>query len=115
MDGADLFVNSPRYFSTTRSSSVELREPLDEEGGWNGWLTVAGVWFVQFVTAGHTNAFGLYEDFYKENYLQNNSGSAIAWIGSVQISLLFAMGFLAGPIVDKGYLYVRVEISNRVG
>ncbi|KZT35672.1 MFS general substrate transporter [Sistotremastrum suecicum HHB10207 ss-3] len=90
---------------------VEEVQVQDEEGGLHGWMTVAGGWCAQFVGIGHANAFGVYEDFYKENYLSNESSSAIAWIGSTQLAMLFGMGLIAGPLFDKGHFQTLVYSS----
>ncbi|KZS92132.1 MFS general substrate transporter [Sistotremastrum niveocremeum HHB9708] len=74
-----------------KSSSGEQLEPAEgvhvqavqghdavSEGGFDGWMTVIGVWCAQFVSLGHAMGFGVYESFYKENYLNNESSSAIS-------------------------------------
>ncbi|KZS92092.1 MFS general substrate transporter, partial [Sistotremastrum niveocremeum HHB9708] len=60
----------------------------------------------------HANAFGVYEAFYEEQYLSNESSSAIAWIGSTQLALLFGMGLIAGPFFDKGYFRLLLLSSS---
>ncbi|KZT34260.1 MFS general substrate transporter [Sistotremastrum suecicum HHB10207 ss-3] len=89
----------------------EAREETDE-GGWDGWMAVAGCWCTQFISVGHANAFGVYEAFYEEQYLSNESSSAIAWIGSTQLALLFGMGLIAGPFFDKGYFRLLLLSSS---
>jgi MFS family permease len=49
-------------------------------------------------------SFGIFQDFYKENYLSEYSPSDIAWIGTTQGFLLFGAGVLSGPLFDRGYL-----------
>ncbi|KZS92108.1 MFS general substrate transporter [Sistotremastrum niveocremeum HHB9708] len=88
--------------------------PMEDyvDGGWEGWLTVLGGWCSQITSIGQGNAFGVYEDFYKENYLSNESSSTIAWIGSVQLAMLFGMGLIAGPLFDKGHFRVLMISSS---
>ncbi|KZT34255.1 MFS general substrate transporter [Sistotremastrum suecicum HHB10207 ss-3] len=75
----------------------------DSGADWRGWSTVFSAWCVQFVTGGHVNAFGVYEAFYKEVYLSNESTFTISWIGSVPIVCLVGFGVLAGAMFDRGY------------
>ncbi|KZS92098.1 MFS general substrate transporter, partial [Sistotremastrum niveocremeum HHB9708] len=60
----------------------------------------------------HVYAFGVYEAFYKVNYLSNESSSNIAWIGSVQLALLAGLGLFVGPLSDRGYFYHLVLVSS---
>ncbi|KZT31340.1 MFS general substrate transporter, partial [Sistotremastrum suecicum HHB10207 ss-3] len=67
--------------------------------------------------------FGVYEDFYKRHYLINESSSNIrygtnaddcSWIGSAQWSLLFGLGIIAGPLLDKGYFRQMLFLSTLI-
>ncbi|KAF8065015.1 major facilitator superfamily domain-containing protein [Lyophyllum atratum] len=83
--------------------------PLEDwafpEGGWQAWTTVAGATLVQFATFGYTNAFGVYQDFYVREYLNNYSPSNIGWIGGIQIFLIFTSGIATGRAFDRGYFH----------
>ncbi|KAF8891750.1 MFS general substrate transporter [Infundibulicybe gibba] len=82
------------------------------EGGWEAWATVLGAWIIQFCTFGYTNAFGVYQDFYVREYLNNFSSSQISWIGSLQVMLLFSVGIFSGRAFDRGYFYYLVTIGS---
>ncbi|KAF5328479.1 hypothetical protein D9758_018602 [Tetrapyrgos nigripes] len=75
------------------------------EGGLKAWLTVTGGWFILFATFGYLYSFGVYQDFYVREYLTNHSTSSIAWIGSFQLMMPFAMGIISGKIFDNGGFY----------
>ncbi|CDO77695.1 hypothetical protein BN946_scf184969.g46 [Trametes cinnabarina] len=75
------------------------------EGGWAGWLTVAGAFLIQMTGFGYTGSYGVYQDFYTRVYLSNESSSAISWIGSINAYLVIASGLLAGRLYDRGYFY----------
>ncbi|KAI9068325.1 MFS general substrate transporter [Trametes sanguinea] len=75
------------------------------EGGWAGWLTVAGAFLIQMTGFGYTGSFGVYQDYYTRVYLSNQSSSAISWIGSINAYLVIASGLLAGRLYDRGYFY----------
>ncbi|KZS92116.1 MFS general substrate transporter [Sistotremastrum niveocremeum HHB9708] len=94
--------------NTKISSAVQgLRE-----GGLRGWMTVFGAFLIQTVTIGHITAFGVYEEFYKQDRLRNTTPSAISWIGGTQLGLLFGLGLVTGPLMDKGYFRALVYSST---
>lgn len=72
-----------------------------KEGGTRGWLTVVGCWCVMFFTFGYLNAFGIYEAYYLETFLKDESPSAVAWIGSIQIFVQFSGSLISGPVCDR--------------
>jgi MFS family permease len=49
-------------------------------------------------------SFGVFQEFYAQNYLKDYSPSDISWIGTIQGFLLFGAGSLSGPLFDRGYL-----------
>ncbi|OJA21406.1 hypothetical protein AZE42_01920, partial [Rhizopogon vesiculosus] len=81
--------------------------PLDEfpEGGLTAWTTTFGVFLVQFCGFGYTTSFGVYEDFYNEHYLTNETSSAISWIGSSNTFLFAVASLISGALYDRGYFY----------
>lgn len=60
-------------------------------------------WIIMFCTFGFANSFGVFQDFYVRQ--GGFSSSTISWIGSVQLCLLFAGGFPAGRLFDRGYFH----------
>nr|XP_031857307.1 uncharacterized protein CI109_007290 [Kwoniella shandongensis]KAA5524379.1 hypothetical protein CI109_007290 [Kwoniella shandongensis] len=83
-------------------------EPDFPEGGLDGWSSVTGAWFLIFGTFGIANAFGVFQSYYVLVKYPSHDSSSLAWIGSVQMFLLFMMGGVAGPLFDKGYYYPLV-------
>lgn len=61
---------------------------------------------------GQVNAFGVFQAFYAENQLAQNTASEISWIGGVQIALLYISGLVLGRVFDKHG--ARVSASNMV-
>lgn len=47
------------------------------------------------------NSFGVFQQYYKANMLQNMSESDISWIGSVSIFLMYILSPIAGFMVDE--------------
>ncbi|KAJ7113185.1 major facilitator superfamily domain-containing protein, partial [Mycena epipterygia] len=70
-------------------------------------------WLVLFGTLGYLYSFGVYEDFYALEYLSNHSPSSIAWIGSFQLMISFALGIVCGKLFDNGHFHA-VEIAGGV-
>ncbi|KAH6871463.1 monocarboxylate permease [Coprinopsis sp. MPI-PUGE-AT-0042] len=92
------------------AASAEALSKEFPEGGMQAWMTVAGAFLVQYTTFGYINAFGVYQDFYVREYLQNSSPAAIGWIGGTQIFLNFSAGLITGRLFDKGYFkYLMVS------
>ncbi|KAJ7163767.1 MFS general substrate transporter [Mycena filopes] len=81
------------------------------DGGAMAWTTIAGAWLVLFATFGTLYTFGVYEDFYALEYLTNHTPSSIAWIGSTQLMLPFALGIVSGKLFDEGHFHA-VEIGG---
>ncbi|KAG1840778.1 major facilitator superfamily domain-containing protein [Suillus tomentosus] len=75
------------------------------EGGLTGWATAFGAFLVQFCGVGYAASFGVYQDFYTQHYLTNETSSAISWIGSTSAFLLLTVGLVSGSLHDRGYFY----------
>ncbi|KAG1801738.1 MFS general substrate transporter [Suillus subaureus] len=73
------------------------------DGGFRAWATAFGGFLVQFCTYGYTISFGVYQDFYAQTYITNQSPSTIAWIGSVNAFLFEICGLISGQLYDRGY------------
>ncbi|KAG1768546.1 major facilitator superfamily domain-containing protein [Suillus occidentalis] len=80
---------------------------LDEfpEGGLVAWSTAFGSFLILFCGWGYTTSFGVYEDFYTQHYLTNESSYAISSIGSFNAFLGTAVSLIAGLLYDRGYFY----------
>ena len=61
-----------------------------------------------FNTWGFLNTFGVFQTYYESGALFDESSSNIAWIGAIQAYMLLTVGFLSGPIYDRGYLRALV-------
>ncbi|KAK5161476.1 hypothetical protein LTS14_001272 [Recurvomyces mirabilis] len=92
----------PRYNFEVPGSARQA-EPLNGRTAWLHALTGA---LVVFNCWGLANAFGLFQAYYERYYLahtNNANPSAISWIGSTQLALVFGLGVPVGRLVDKGY------------
>ncbi|KAG2076074.1 MFS general substrate transporter [Suillus decipiens] len=75
------------------------------EGGLAAWMTTFGAFLIQLCGFGYTTSFGVYQDFYTQHYLTNETSSAISWIGSLNTFLATAVGIISGSLYDRGYFY----------
>lgn len=80
-----------------------------KEGGAEAWLTVAGSALVYFASFGFINSFGFFQDYYQLDFLSNYAPSTIAFIGTLQITLMYVMGPVAGALFDAFGLKVPLN------
>ncbi|KAI4738773.1 putative MFS monocarboxylate transporter [Aureobasidium sp. EXF-12298] len=78
------------------------------DGGLQAWLQVAAGWSLFFNTWGILNTaslpFGVFQTYYESGVLIHASSSNISWVGAIQSYCVLLLGFLSGPIFDRGYL-----------
>lgn len=60
---------------------------------------------------GLSNAFGVFQAFYEEQVLEQHAPADIAWIGTTQGALLELVGFVSGPLYDRGYVCSLVFVG----
>ena len=92
----------------SRTSTIDPGPPPD--GGLNAWTQALMGHLVVFNTWGYINSFGVFQTYYV-NAL-NETPSAISWIGSIQIFLLFAIGSFSGRATDAGYFRATFIIGS---
>lgn len=61
---------------------------------------------------GIINTWGVFQTFYEEQALSSYTPSQIAWIGSIQSSLLLLVGAITGPLFDAGYFTLLLLVGN---
>ncbi|KAL2435293.1 MFS-type transporter [Exophiala dermatitidis] len=71
------------------------------DGGWEGWRQVAAAHVVVAFSWGLINSFGFFQTYYTQ--LLGVSSSSVAWIGSIQIFLIFFVGVFSGSAFDAGH------------
>ncbi|KAE9387169.1 MFS general substrate transporter [Gymnopus androsaceus JB14] len=93
--------------NTSRDSEKTTASTFEDvpEGGFAGWATVLGAFLIQFCGFGYTASFGVFQDFYTQVYITNESSSAISWIGGINAFMTITGGVVAGKFFDKGYFY----------
>ncbi|KIM89623.1 hypothetical protein PILCRDRAFT_191632 [Piloderma croceum F 1598] len=78
------------------------------DGGLRAWLVVIGAACNNAATFGLINSWGVFQAYYETNIMSGISASQIAWIGSIQYSLVFLPGLLVGWLFDLGYHKIPV-------
>lgn len=94
--------DAERHYDT--SSTIDEKVPdasLPPDGGFTAWLQSFLMHIVFFNTWGVANGYGVFQDYYTKAL--NEPPSSIAWIGSVQVFFLFAIGTVSGRLTDAGY------------
>ncbi|KAF3481034.1 uncharacterized protein GIQ15_03793 [Arthroderma uncinatum] len=71
------------------------------DGGFQAWAVVAGGLINYCAPFGLLNSFGTFQTYYQNELLKQSTPSAISWIGSIQLFLLFIAGLGMGPAFDK--------------
>ncbi|KAH8661500.1 putative monocarboxylate transporter [Tricladium varicosporioides] len=80
--------------------NVEIGISPAPDGGMTGWLVVLGAWCISFCSFGWINSVGTFQDYYESDLLRTYSASQIAWIPSLQVFFMFAMGPIVGKLYD---------------
>lgn len=80
------------------------------DGGIQAWSQVLAGHLVVFNTWGYMISFGIFQPRYVESL--GMESSAIAWIGSVQICLIFLVGTFSGRAFDAGYYRIALVIGS---
>ncbi|KDR74832.1 hypothetical protein GALMADRAFT_564664 [Galerina marginata CBS 339.88] len=101
-----------------KPSDANFVEPSNQglarmyDGGRRAWLTIFGAWMIQFCTYGYVSAFGIYQDYYTRVFLSQETPSNISWIGSFQLFMQYAPGFLIGRAFDAGYFHHMIALGT---
>lgn len=86
--------------------------PPPPNGGLVAWLHVLGGFMLFFNTWGILNTFGIYQTYYESGALFNETSSNISWIGAIQAYMVLFVGFLSGPIFDRGYFRILLLVGS---
>ena len=106
LDGKDVgAVNSSggilaRVLSRTQSRTSYIDPGPPPDGGRRAWTQAFMAHLMVFNCWGYINSFGVFQTYYVTAL--NHPPSAISWVGSVQIFLLFFIGTFSGRATDYG-------------
>lgn len=110
-------MNSDKSEQSSALDSVENAVPLHNDsnprafdhnseppdGGRVAWTQVIMGHLVLINSWGYLTSFGLFQSYYMTSL--NVSPSAISWIGSIQIFLVYLIGTFSGRALDAGYYH----------
>ena len=65
-----------------------------------------------FNTWGILNTFGTYQTYYESGVLFSETSSNISWVGAIQSYMMLFIGFLSGPIYDRGYFRELILVGS---
>ncbi|EXJ92122.1 hypothetical protein A1O3_00672 [Capronia epimyces CBS 606.96] len=95
----------------TRLTNRDIVDPgPPPDGGLKAWTQVAMAWIVCFCTWGYINSFGAFQSYYTGTL--GESQSTIAWIGSVQLWLVFVASAVSGRALDAGLFIPTLFIGS---
>ncbi|TLD21552.1 hypothetical protein PspLS_08910 [Pyricularia sp. CBS 133598] len=98
---------STPYSSTAK---LPLAAPQCPDGGVVAWAQVLAGFLMNAVGWGYPATFGMYQLHYVSNL--GLPGSQIAWVGSVQTFLAYALCVVAGRLADAGYIRSTVSVGS---
>ncbi|KAI1749748.1 MFS monocarboxylate transporter-like protein [Xylaria castorea] len=77
--------------------------------GFTAWSQVFVSFLLVFNGFGYFSSFGLFQSHWTQ--VLNASPSDIAWVGSLSLFLLFFLGALSGPLMDRGHFHSIVFVG----
>ncbi|KAK5992119.1 MFS-type transporter [Cladobotryum mycophilum] len=89
------------------TSQDDVGPPPD--GGLNAWLQVVAGHLTVFNSWGYLISFGIFQAYYTRTL--NIDPSAVSWIGSTQICLIFLIGTFSGRAFDAGHYILTLQIG----
>lgn len=85
----------------TVSNAPSVAPPPAPDGGWKAWSQPLAAHLVIINCWGYISSFGFFQSYYTNAF--QVEPSAISWIGSVQILLIYFVGTFSGRALDAGY------------
>ncbi|KAL5536515.1 hypothetical protein ACEPAF_337 [Sanghuangporus sanghuang] len=78
-----------------------VQGPTFPDGGFRAWMTIVSCFLLSFTSYGQLNAYGVFQTYYIENQLADHSAADIAWIGNIQLGLMYLGGIVSGWAFDS--------------
>ncbi|KAL2158726.1 hypothetical protein VTH06DRAFT_4208 [Thermothelomyces fergusii] len=104
---------TPTTSETVEEKTTSLPGEGDDNVRLNGGFTAWSQVFVSFLLVvngfGYFSSFGLFESHWVE--FLSSSVDDIAWVGSLSLFLLFLLGSLSGPLMDRGHFRSIVVVG----
>ncbi|KAF9637981.1 Major facilitator superfamily [Lasiodiplodia theobromae] len=84
--------------------------PPAPDGGFKAWTQVFMGHLVLINGWGYLSSFGLFQSYYTTSL--SATPSAISWIGSIQIFLVYLVGTFSGRALDAGYYHTVLTLGS---
>lgn len=96
--------------SSSNETLPEVRiSAAKTDGGWIAWSQVLVSHLLVINGFGYISSFSLFQSHWGSTF--NRSASDIAWVGSLQLFLLFFVGTLSGRAMDAGYFRSLIYVG----
>ncbi|KAI9459459.1 MFS general substrate transporter [Lactarius psammicola] len=105
-------LQSEKRNSVDFDSAPQRQQDDCPDGGLQAWLVLLGASCATFSTCGYVNSWGVFQGYYEDVLLKGTSPSTIAWIGSIQFSLIFFPALISGRLFDLGYLHSTLIFAS---
>ncbi|KAM7183818.1 riboflavin transporter MCH5 [Rhypophila sp. PSN 637] len=93
-----------------RSATIPvLNHPPPPDGGFQAWTQVFVGHLVLINGWGYLSSFGLFQSHYTSTLAA--TPSAISWIGSIQIFLVYLIGTFSGRALDAGHYHATMRLG----
>ncbi|KAK9323688.1 major facilitator superfamily transporter 1 [Lipomyces orientalis] len=88
--------------TTAKPTSPNPWDPTQfPDGGPVAWVVVTGAFCCVFCSFGWINCIGIFQDYYQSHQLRDYSPSAVSWIASLELFMMFAGGPIIGRLYDN--------------
>ncbi|KAH8197203.1 hypothetical protein TruAng_008620 [Truncatella angustata] len=90
----------------------QKQAPVPPDGGFKAWTQVAASWLIMFNVLGLLNTYGQFQAIYETDILQQETASAISWIGSAQFLICYVVCIFTGPVWDAGHVRFLLGVGT---
>ncbi|KAI0020668.1 MFS general substrate transporter [Xylariomycetidae sp. FL0641] len=101
--GQDIEKDAEQHADREANSTDTPAPAAPPKGGWAAWSQVVAGHIFYGVSWGYGTAFAAFQLYYTSSSSSSASASQISWIGSLQLSLYFALSPLSGRLADLGH------------
>ncbi|TPR04004.1 hypothetical protein CAN33_002965 [Aspergillus niger] len=91
---------TPPSRQTSQDSQEDDPNDSAPDGGTAAWLIVVGGWCAMFSSYGWLHSIGVFQNYYQNVMFPGYSASTIAWISSLEVFLMLALGPIVGWLSD---------------
>ncbi|CAN9211193.1 unnamed protein product [Alternaria alternata] len=103
-------IDAEKNAQGTRQDPAQTAAVLEEspyhpnqfpDGGRDAWLCLLGSFCCLFCSFGWVNCLGVFQNYFQTHQLRQYSPSSIAWIGSIEVFMMYFPGPVVGWVFDN--------------